>query len=308
MTTQIIFSKPRFIKSFFFVCSVFTFPGLYAQSYDSLNLLEGHKAQVYYSSGAEIKARRMADQLDRVINFYTENFEFTPSVSVLILSKNDWNNYSKSVVYGMPHYTDKKTLIVAAENNSFWNSFIPPLEKLSKELAKLISETYSDKNGGVTMEPFFDLLAIHELGHAYHKQGGLFMQRNWMSEVFVNIFLHSYVAEKEPNLLPALTIFPQMVVSNTNTADLKYTSLKDLEAFYNEIAQKYPQNYGWYQCRWHMEAGKIYDTGGLEIIKKLWSALKDQKSSLDDSALATLLSEKVHQSVADVLLKWETSK
>ncbi len=280
----------------------------FSQSYDSLIQLPDHQAQVYYSRGAATKANRMAEQLDRVISFYKEQIRFTPSVTLLILSPEDWNRYSKSVVYGMPHYTDSQTLIVAAENNDFWKSFIPPLDKLPQELAKEISAAYADPKGGLTMEPFFDLLAIHELGHAYHKQGGLQMQRKWMGELFVNIFLHSYIAEKEPLLLPALTIFPKMVVAVTDITALKYTSLQNLEAFYDEIAQQYPQNYGWYQCRWHKEAGSIYDKAGLAIIKKLWLLLKNQKEILDDRTFAGLLADKVHQRVADVLQQWDVRK
>ncbi len=117
----------------------------------------------------------------------------------------------------MPHYGDNQTLYVAAEDNAFWRSFIPPVDELPAEQSKLISETYSDNKGGLTMEPFFDLLAIHELGHAFHIQDSLMMQRKWMGELFANILLHTYIAENEPHLLPALIVFPEMVVGNHKT-------------------------------------------------------------------------------------------
>ncbi|MBK8405213.1 MAG: hypothetical protein IPL25_14370, partial [Saprospiraceae bacterium] len=116
----------------------------------------------------------------------------------------------------MPHYNDAKTLIVASEDNDFWKSFIPQLSQLPKELAQQISNTYSDRDNTLTMRDFFDLLAIHELGHAFHNQGGLNMQRKWMGELFANIFCFIPIAEKEPELLPALTFFLQMVVFSTN--------------------------------------------------------------------------------------------
>lgn len=274
------------------------------QAYDSLLHLPGHQAQVYHSKSASDKAKRMAVQLDRVMQFYSGQTGFTPSVTLLVLSPADWNKYSQGMVYGMPHYTNNKTLIVAAENNDFWKSFIPPLDKLPRDLANSISKTYADPVNGISMEPFFDLLAIHELGHAYHTQCGLLMQRNWMGELFVNIFLHSYIAEKEPTLLPALTLFPTMVVTMTDTATLKYTSLQDLEKYYNQIAQQSPQNYGWYQCRWHREAGFIHDIAGLPVLSRLWSALKTQQQVVDDEALIKMLSEKIHPRVAAVMQDW----
>lgn len=302
-------NSPRLLLPLFFLLIIYciTTVSIYGQSYDSLVHLPGHQAQVYHSKGALVKAKRMAGQLDRVMQFYSGQTGFTPSVTLLILSPADWNKYSQSMVYGMPHYTNSKTLIVAAENNDFWKSFIPPLDKLPNELASAISNTYTDPVDGLSMEPFFDLLAIHELGHAYHTQGGLQMQRNWMGELFVNIFLHSYIAEKEPKLLPALTLFPMMVVTMTDITTLKYTSLDDLEKYYTKIAEQSPQNYGWYQCRWHKEAGSIYEAGGADIMKKLWVVLKNQQEIINDKLLTDLLTSKVNERLAAVLLNWESS-
>src|SRR5690606_27769758 len=162
-------------------------------------------------------------------------------VTLFGFSSGDWSKYTNFPVYGMPHYNDAQTLIVASEDNDFWESFIPPLDQLPKELAQQIANTYSDQNNSLTMRGFFDLLAIHELGHAFHEQGGLTMQRKWMGELFANILLHTYIAEKEPELLPALTVFPQMVVSSTNKSDLKFTTLIELETNYNLIGQNFPQ-------------------------------------------------------------------
>ena len=278
---------------------------LFAQSFDGLNHLQNHTTKTYYSNGAEEAATSMAERCDKVLAFYKNHLDFEPSVNLLVLSPEDWGKYTTFPVYGMPHYDDSKTLIVASENNDFWKSFIPPVADLPQDLAQQITNTYSDKNGNISMKAFFDLLAIHELGHAYHIQGGLKMQRKWMGELFANILLHTYIAENEPELLPALTLFPQMVVSSTDKASLKYTSLMELENNYDELGQKYPQNYGWYQCRWHIAARTIYDEGGTQAFKNLWSALKTQQENVDDATFAKMLSENAHQSIADVPLKWD---
>ena len=275
-----------------------------AQSFENLNHFTVYKTRTYYSEGSKEQAETMAIRCDSVISFYKSLINFDPTVTLLVLSPADWSTYTNFPVYGMPHYNDAQTLIVASEDNDFWKSFIPPLDQLPSELAQQISNTYSDKNSPLTMRGFFDLLAIHELGHAFHDQGGLTMQRKWMGELFANFFLHTYIAEMEPELLPALTVFPKMVVSSTNKGELKYTTLNELESNYEIIGQQYPNNYGWYQCRWSMAAGNIYDEGGILAFQNLWQELKSHKEPLDDSAFATLLANKVHQSVADVQLNW----
>lgn len=297
------FAIGLFLAGYFFSCNT-----VHAQAYEGLKPLEGYQTTTYFSTGKEAKAKRMAQQLDNVMAFYTKHLQFTPTVTLLILSPDDWNKFTKFPFYGMPHYTSNKTLIVASDDNAYWKSMIPAQDKIPPAYAALVKATYAAKSGGLTMEPFFDLLAIHELGHAYHNQGGLVMQRRWMGELFPNILLHTYIAEKEPKLLAALTTFPEMLVATTDRAQLKYTSLQDLEANYNEIGPKYPQNYGWYQCRWHIAAGKIYEAGHIQGLKNLWLTLKNQREILNDKELAELLTEKVHKSVADVLVKWDDKK
>lgn len=299
------FTRPFPIVFGFYTLLFLSAANVFSQSLDDLNHLKGYKTKTYYSSDTKDQAEKMVILLDNVMSFYKGLVNFEPTVTLLVLSSDDWNKYTNFPVYGMPHYTNNQTLIVASENNDFWKSFIPPLDQLPTELAQKISKTYSEENGTLSMRGFFDLLAIHELGHGYHFQGGLTMQRLWMSELFCNIFLHTFIAEKEPDLLPALTVFPQMVVSSTKKADLNYTTLQELESNYNLIGQQHPNNYGWYQCRWHKAAGEIYDEGGTEIMKSLWVTLLAQEKSMDDAAFVEMLSKKVHQSVANVYVKWD---
>jgi len=305
MKQSVSFKRP--IQMILGLCSllILSATSVFSQSLENLNQLEGYKTTTFYSEGSKEQAEKMANRLDKVMSFYKTLLNFEPTVSLLVLSPDDWNKHTNFPVYGMPHYTSASKLIVASEDNDFWGSFIPPIDQLPTGLAQKISQTYSDENGSLTMRGFFELLAIHELGHAYHIQYGLTMQRQWMAELFCNIFLHTYIAEIEPELLPALTVFPQMVVSSTNKDDLKYTTLQQLESNYNIIGQQHPNNYGWYQCRWHKAAGEIYDDAGLMVVKNLWLTLKEQEERLDDVAFVKLLTENVHQSVANVPLNWD---
>ena len=273
---------------------------------DSLIKLIKNDFAVYYSPGHYERAEAIAARFEKAFSFHRELLGFKPEVTLLILSSSDWATHtSKDVVYGMPHFNEKnKTLFVAAEDNPYWKSFLPPIDQLPEQLRKPIQSTYSLEDGNLSMQAFFDLLAIHELGHAFHMQGGLTMQRKWMGELFVNIFLHTYIAESEPKLLPALTLFPRMVVAG-GVKDYKYTSLKDLEELYDEIAQQHPRNYGWYQCRWHGAAAVIYGTGGKQLLTVLWDALKNKKEILGDEELANFLRSKTGNSIVDMMVYWD---
>jgi hypothetical protein len=124
-----------------------------------------------------------------------------------------------------------------------------------------------------------------------------------MGEFFSNLLLHTYIAEKEPEQLLALTTFPQMVV-NLGAKGFSYTTLTQLENNYELITHQHPKNYGWYQSRWHVAANNIYNAGGKKVFIKLWKALRSTSAKMDDKQFASFLKRKVHPFVADVLRKW----
>lgn len=295
------------MQQYIFHCMVFAFclvQPAKAQQFSQLDSLSNKAFQVYYSAGHQERTAAIAKRVDSAMVYYSRILGFRPSITLLVLDTADWRKYTSLAVYGMPHYKGDKILVVAAEDNPFWKSFIPPVDQLPKDLRKRVESVYRNSEGHLSMQPFFDLLAIHELGHAFHLQGGLTMQRKWMGELFANILLHTYIAENEPGALGALTVFPQMVIA-TGSKEFKFTSLNDVHEKYNEIGQHYPKNYGWYQCRWHAAAAGIYDRGGKLVGRRLWDALKTKKQILTDEQLAAFLETAVDKSVADLIRNWD---
>ncbi len=274
-----------------------------------LQALKGFTQTFYYSPGQLDRATAIAESIERAGAFFQEEIKFTPKSTLYILAPQHWKAVAAKPlqdVYGFPHNIDHERLVVAAEDNDLWRSFLPPVEKLPAPLAAQISKAYGKPDGSHSMMPFFDLLALHELGHSYTSQAGLKMQRNWMGELFVNIMLHTYVAEKHPELLPALETFPNMVV-NGGTAEFKFTSLEDFERLYATLGMG-PKNYGWYQCKFHSAAKDIYNAGGKRVLNKLWKALKKHQENLTDDEFVNVLKKEVHPSVANVYVHWNKAE
>lgn len=277
----------------------------HAQNYQELLSLKGEGARVYYSAGRETRSAAITQRVNKATAYFTGMLAFKPEVTLLVLNPEDWGKYTTmGAVYGLPHYDDaNNTLVVASDDNPFWKSFLPPLEQLPPPMRHQVQEVYLNTKGDISMQAFFDLLAIHELGHAFHKQRDVNMQRPWMGELFVNILLHTYIAENEPGQLPALTTFPRMV-TGAGSKDYKYTSLKDIEQRYEEIARNYPKNYGWFQSCWHSAAATIYNTYGKQACSQLWNALLNQKEGLTDEQLVNFLSATANNGVADMITNW----
>ncbi|MBA2745574.1 MAG: hypothetical protein H0U44_05045 [Flavisolibacter sp.] len=284
---------------FFLVC-----PALPAQKkYQRLEKLDGEKLSCYFSTGSEEKARKIAAFCAKAMEYFTEVLNFTPEIDVLVLNQNDWSDHTFFPVYGMPHYTDKKTLIVASDDNPFWQSFIPAEGILPPSIMTMMEKVYRNDQGETSMEPFFQLLVIHELGHAYSQQAGISMQRQWLGEFFCNLMLHTFVAEKYPAQLPALTLFPQIVI-NGGKEGYEFTTLDQLENNYVLIGTKHPKNYGWYQSLWHKGAADVYDAGGKEVLLKFWNAFKAIENEIKEEDLASILENNIHPSLARFYKNW----
>lgn len=267
--------------------------------------LEGFTQTFYYSPEHLVRAIEIASLVEHAGIFFQNEIKFTPSIEMYILAPIHWSDIAAGPlknVYGFPHNIDHVRLAVAAEDNEFWRSFLPPVDQLPPVLAAQITAAYGKADGTFSMMPFFDLLALHEMGHSYTEQAGLKMHRKWMSELFVNIMLHTYIAEMQPHLLPALETFPDMVIQG-GTTEYTYTSLEDFERLYESLGMS-PKNYGWYQCMLHSKAKEIYNEGGKSVLHKLWKALKTHRNDMNDEEFLQILKDEVHPAVADVYEKW----
>ncbi|RYF85106.1 MAG: hypothetical protein EOO00_14475, partial [Chitinophagaceae bacterium] len=211
----------------------------------TLSELKGYQHTYHYSPGAEARAKNIAGFMERSATYFQKEIGFTPTATLYILAPPHWKEYAAKPlenVYGFPHNLDNYRLVIAAEDNDFWRSFLPPVDQLPPAVASQVKIAYGKPDGSYSMMPFFDLLALHELGHSYTGQAGLKMQRKWMGELFVNIMLHTYIAEQQPELLPALEAFPGMVVGG-GSAGYTFTSLADFEKLYETMGMG-PKNYG----------------------------------------------------------------
>ncbi|MEC7263478.1 MAG: hypothetical protein VXW38_07030 [Bacteroidota bacterium] len=269
-----------------------------------LEELKGFTQTFYYSSGHEERAKSIAVLMENAGVYFQKEIKFTPKTILYVLAPQDWKDFAAKPlhdVYGFPH-NQEHGLVVATDDNDFWRSFFPPVDQLPPFMTARVVKAYGNPDGTYSMMPFFDLLALHELGHSYTAQAGLKMHRKWMGELFVNIMLHTYVAEKQPELLPALETFPDMV-NGAGKAEYKYTSLEDFERLYSTLGMG-AKNYGWYQCKLHSAAKDIYNNGGKRALKKLWKALKKHQEDMTDEAFANMLKKEVHPSIANFYLNW----
>jgi hypothetical protein len=133
-----------------------------------------------------------------------------------------------------------------------------------------------------------DLIAVHEVAHIFHQTTQHF-PRLWLQELFANLCLHAWVADRSPADLATLTTMPRLG-SKAPAASFAHSSREDFEQFYTDMGGP---NYVWYQFRLQMEAGALYDRAGTSAVRRLFDAF-----GFDDEALARRLETEVDRELA----------
>jgi hypothetical protein len=223
--------------------------------------IPGFPFPVVASPGVEARAGHIATRCANAYQFLAGGFGFQPEVKLRVLAERDWPQGGPP--YGMPHY-GQASLVVAGENASFWRGFIPLLRTARPELVARARSVYGEQ---IDLGSFFDLLVVHELAHAFASRRAERFPRRWLDELFANLCLHSFVASVEPQVLPLLVAFPAAYVT-VDASHFRHTTLDDFERLYSGMEGV---NYGWYQCRFHVAAGRLYDTEGAESTQRFWN-------------------------------------
>lgn len=238
--------------------------------------LDGLPFDVRYSEGGRDEAVRLARLTKDAYEYFTGVFgDAHPSVIAMFLTPADWRRG-----YGMPSYDPpERRLRVATDDNPLWQSFGRIARVASPFGAYLmLKKIYADRNGDLELRRFFDLLAVHELAHAFEDHGGTAFPTLWLSEIYANLALHAFIAKTRPSELPYLTALPEaqtrIAVFNMMMRVRGYTSLDDFERHFpvgNAEEGMSAVNYGWYQIRFHVLAREVFDEGGEEALARLWA-------------------------------------
>ena len=163
------------------------------------------------------------------------------------------------------------------------------------------------------LQPFFDLVAIHELGHAFETLGDLRLPTSWLSEIFVNLAMHAFVATQMPASLPTLEVLGTVgAQSRTLAARMRaegYSTLEELEAHYPGGGHPMsPRNYVWFQYRWQRLAAEMFQVDGEDGLVRFWECFHatDPASAgrATAASLAPLLASDVSRTLEHAIRGW----
>jgi hypothetical protein len=272
---------------------------LHASTTDSLIDLAGFDFPVKVSRGLEKKGDSVATRTQRAHRYFRQLIGGNPKITVYVLSPEDWESQKVGVTYGLAVY-DTGKLFIAGMPNDLWKRAIQLVAEHLPEQMPALEKMYSLGGANFDLGSFYELIALHELGHAFEQQGGLNFPRHWMSELFANQCLHTYLATQEPTGLPTLTTFPE-IFHNLPTSLFSPTGLPAFETLYPNLPDL---TYLWYQTRLHVDAKQIFDERGESALIGLAKQFKEPKPDVSDEELSEILTNSVSPTAGKIIPTW----
>jgi hypothetical protein len=272
--------------------------------------LSGYPFEVRYSDGSLPRARAAADVAAAAYVYFNRLFSrVEPDIAVIVANPADW---SSSLPYGLPFFNDDEgeirpgIVVMPAGGGDFWIDMAQELRDASPGGYRKLLAGYPDGAGGVDLQPFFDLITIHELGHAFETLGDLRLPTFWLSEIFVNLALHAFVATQLPASLPILETLPSVGAGSrklaARTRAEAYSTLEELQAHYTGSDDSMsPLNYVWFQYRWLRLAAKVFAADGEDGLVRFWDCFHATDRVDPDEATAKSLAPLLRSTVSKTL-------
>jgi hypothetical protein len=272
---------------------------------------------VRYSDGTLPRATATADVAAAAYAYFSRLFSAVePDIALIVADETDW--WSRQP-YGLAYFNDDDdqirpgVLVMPAGGGEFWTAIAQDLRDASPRGYATLLAIYPDGTGGVDLQPFFDLIAIHELGHAFEVLGDLRLPTFWLSEIFVNLAMHAFVATQLPASLPTLETLPTVGARSRKLAARMraegYCTLEELQAHYTGGDDPMSAlNYVWFQYRWQRLAAKMFEIDGEDGLMRFWDCFHaaDPVSPHEATAasLAPLLTTEVSRTLGRAVREW----
>ncbi len=230
--------------------------------------LVGGSLPTYYSPEAIGRARKLQLFIEGERAFYRAHLAVPLDDLVLaVLNPKQWDPVSAPEPYGMPSVDGRPRVIVMPAD---WDKVVAmqlPRESDARpdlrQQAQATGMAWRD-----LMHRGADGIGAHELGHAIVKDYGIDAQTYWFNEFLASYVGDVYVVEKRPRDVAANRIFWQASLQGPHP----HTTLAYFESHYDELQEKDPGNYGWYQCALDQRVIAVHAQEGIGFLVKVKAA------------------------------------
>lgn len=221
----------------------------------------------FYSPHAEARARYLQGLLGGEIAYYANLFHvsFSP-VTMAVLDVQQWPMIAGEDPYGMPSVegTRPAVFVMPVSWNEVTWMVTPRREEVPPALLRKVL-AHGKKWDQVRFEGC-DGIGTHEIGHSIIRQLGIDPQTKWFNEFLASYAGYAYLKATDAGQALSNEVFWTVGLNNSPHP---FTKLDDFESKYDELQQKYPGNYGWYQLALDQRVIEIYARSGVDYLREI---------------------------------------
>lgn len=235
----------------------------------------------FYGTGAEARAKYLQGVLGGEIAFYSEQFRVVLSpVTMAVLDRKQWPKVASPSPYGMPSVdgTSPAVFVMPASWDGVEWMVVPRRSEVPAPLLRRALAT-GKKWDQVKFEGC-DGIGTHEIGHSIIRQLGIEPQTKWFNEFLASYAGYAYLKAVDPGQALSNEIF---WIVGLRKSPHKFTRLDDFEARYDELQEKYPANYGWYQLALDQRVMEVYKQQRLGFLHQIQMQFRQRDSTLSST-------------------------
>jgi hypothetical protein len=237
----------------------------------------------FYSAHAGARAKYLQGLLGGEIGYYTEQFQarFGP-IAMAVLNAAQWTKVAGAEPYGMPSVegtTPAVILMPASWDGVTWMA-VP--ERAQVPPAMLRRALAGGRSWQQVKFEGCDGIGTHEMGHFIIHQLGIDAQTHWFNEFLASYVGYAYLRAKLPEQALSNELF---WIAGLQHSPHLFTRLDDFENKYDELQEKYPGNYGWYQLALDQRVIEIYRQSGVDYLKTIRAEFPAGGPRLDNAQL-----------------------
>ncbi len=219
-----------------------------------LQRLAGDPITLHFSPGYGERAHRLGTLVEAAHRFLSEWLGVEAQTTVSVLRRENWRHLRRAP-YGYPHSSpERATIYVPATYPPAW---IERARSLLHAAPLALRQRLPEGEEPLDKQiaTFYDLVAVHELGHLFIHHLRLALGTQWLTELVANLFATSFFVEARPDLATRWLAWADIQASQ----QVPHRSLTEYEEHYAALSFA---NATYYQGRFNQEALRLWQAQG----------------------------------------------
>jgi len=216
---------------------------------------------VYYPRAHEAKALRLRTVVQEAMRFFTDSLGVAPDLTLAVVERHQWEQLGLGQPYGIPGVDGNPPVaFVPATDDG-----LAATDALSIEAG--ISDTARSLVAAAGMDwptasrRYVDLVALHEMGHAFAEAYGISVPSKWFGEFLATYFAYTYLVAAQP---ADARLWSGVLQGYRDAVRPEYRTLEEFERLYFGVGA---QNYVWYQARFQQQVAMVHARYGVAFLR-----------------------------------------